>query len=75
MGETDARAELERHQDRLLQLPGVIGAAVGLDDAQREVIHLYVQTGTQSGDIREAAARLLAGTPFQVIHAEVPEAE
>jgi hypothetical protein len=63
MGDTGARAALDRHRDELLELPDVVGTAIGLDEAGREVIHLYVKSATSLDRVRERARRLLPDTP------------
>lgn len=75
MVEADARAALDRHRDELLELPDVVGTAIGLDEAGREVIHLYVQSGASLDQVRERARRLLADNPVEVMHMEMPQAD
>ncbi|MGH2674049.1 MAG: hypothetical protein ACRDH1_01350 [Actinomycetota bacterium] len=75
MGETDARAALDRHRDELLQLPGTVGTAIGLDEGGNEVIHVYVRVGTSPDPVREAAQRVLGEAPVQVMPMEMPEAD
>jgi hypothetical protein len=75
MADTGARAALDRVGDELLELPDVVGTAIGLDEAGREVIHLYVQSENSLDQVRERARRLLADTPVEVMHMEMPQAD
>ena len=75
MGDTGARAALDRLRDELLELPDVVGVAIGLDETGEEVIHLYVQSGTSLDQVRERARRLLADTPVEVMYMEMPQAD
>jgi hypothetical protein len=47
----------------VLELPDVVGTAIGLDEAGREVIHLYVKSATSLDRVRERARLLLPDTP------------
>lgn len=53
----------EQHTGRLLKEPGVVGTAVGVDDADEPVIHVYVENPGQGKKLEST----LDGVPVQVI--------
>lgn len=58
-----------------MELPGVVGTALGLDEAGQEAIHIYVHPDTPLDQVRHQAQRLLSGAPIVVMAMEMPEAD
>jgi hypothetical protein len=76
--ETELAALLESQRERLQELPGVIGSAVGRAAPPHETesaVHLYVTLDTDADEVRGEAERLLSGARVEVIAISPPEAQ
>lgn len=74
MTEQDLAAVLERHQDALMAIPGVLGVALGRG-ADGPVIQVFVLPAAAQDMVRRRAAALLSDSPMELVPMHPPEAQ